>query len=194
LAGSLPEEVLARMAEERRSLERTLKANSAESKSRFGELARRHFVMLESCLHKATFGPTWLANSRVAKIIVEALHYRDGQKYRLDAYSIMPNHVHSVFAPLAHDSVPESLSSIMHSLKRNTAKGANQILHRSGVFWEHESFDHYIRNRAEWKRIVEYVLDNPVKAGLVTSRNEWPWNYVRESSATVNRKLTTCAT
>jgi putative transposase len=180
LAGSLPSEVLGRMAGERRLLEEALKNDSGESPSRFRQLARRHFAMLESWLDKATVGPTWLADEGVAAIVVEALHHRDGKKYRLDAYSIMPNHVHTVFAPLAQNNTPESLSSIMHSLKRNTAKRANQLLSRSGAFWEHESFDHYIRNRAEWKRIIKYVLQNPVKAGLVKTCEEWPWNYVRE--------------
>jgi putative transposase len=183
LAGSLPVEVLARMAEERRLFEQTLKTNDAEFKSRFGELSRRHFAILESWLDKATTGPTWLADMRIAEVVAEALHHRDGKKYRLDVFSIMPNHVHAVFAPLAQNDVPESLSSIMHSLKRNTARRANLVLDRSGAFWEHESFDHYIRNRVEWKRIVRYVLENPVKAGLVKNWKDWPWNYFRDQQA-----------
>src|SRR5207245_2988979 len=106
-----------------------------------------------------------------------------GTEYTLDVYSIMPNHVHAVFEPLMLNNLPKPLSLIMHSLKRHTAERANRILNRTGKFWEHESFDHYIRNRAEWKRIVEYVLENPVKAGLVKSWTEWPWNYVRGSLA-----------
>ncbi len=148
LAGSLPAAVLARMAEERHLLDQTLKTKTAESRSRFGELARRHFAILESWLDKATTGPRWLADARIAELVAEALHYRDGLHYRLDVYSIMPNHVHVVFAPLAGSTAPKSLSSIMHSLKRNTAKRANQILNRSGTFWEHESFDHYIHSKS----------------------------------------------
>jgi REP element-mobilizing transposase RayT len=161
VAGSLPKDVLARMEEERRLLERTVKNRPAEAESHFGALAKRHFAMLESCLDKVTAGPTWLADPRIARVVAEALHYRDGRHYRLDAFSIMPNHVHSVFEPLSTENIPWSLASIMHSLKRNTAKSANRILERSGAFWEHESFDHYIRNRAEWKRIMKYVLENP---------------------------------
>ena len=171
------------MAEERHLLERTLKNAATESKSRFSELARRHFATLESCLDKATTGPTWLADARIANLVAEALRYRDGTEYTLDVYSIMPNHVHAVFEPLMLNNLPKPLSLIMHSLKRHTAERANRILNRTGKFWEHESFDHYIRNRAEWKRIVEYVLENPVKAGLVKSWTEWPWNYVRGSLA-----------
>lgn len=61
LAGSLPEEVLARMAEERRLLERSLKTSGRGSKTQLGQLARRHFATLESWLDKAAVGPTWLA-------------------------------------------------------------------------------------------------------------------------------------
>ena len=104
------------MLEEKLVLEKALKNDSTRSQSRFRELARRHFAMLESWLDKATIGPTWLADPTIAGIVAEALHHRDGKKYRLDAYSIMPNHVHSVFAPLEQNNIPEPLSSIMHSL------------------------------------------------------------------------------
>lgn len=72
----------------------------------------------------------------------------------------------------------------MHSLKRHTAQQANQVLGRSGIFWAHESFDHYIRDGAERRRIIEYVLQNPVKAGLAKRWQDWPWNYVRTALLT----------
>ena len=181
LADSLPKEVLVQMAEERGLLQRSFENSESKSESTYRLLARRHFAMLESWLDRPKSGPTWLADERVASIVSEALQFRDGKTYRLHAYSIMPNHVHVVFAPLTKTNEPESLSSIMHSLKRNTARRANQILHRSGPFWEHESFDHYVRNQTEFNRTVKYVLENPVKAGLVKSWREWPWNYVRDS-------------
>jgi len=168
------------MAEERHLLEKKLSSDHSNSSgSRSRQLALRHFAMLESLLDRAGDGPTWLSNHRVAKVVTEALHYRDGKQYRLDVFSIMPNHVHVVFKPSIRHDIPESLSSIMHSLKRNPAKRANEVLSRSGAFWEHETFDHYIRNQGEWKRIVRYVLNNPVKAGLIKAWPEWPWNYVR---------------
>ena len=136
------------MAEERRLFEKKLGSDHlVGSRSRSLELARRHFVMLESCLDRAGDGPTWLSNQCVAELVDKALHYRDRKQYRLDAFSIMPNHVHVVFEPSMQHDIPESLSSIMHSLKRNTAKRANEVLSRSGAFWEHETFDHYIRNQ-----------------------------------------------
>jgi REP element-mobilizing transposase RayT len=180
---SLPRSVLERMAQQRHHLEAKLgqvKVQSPASNSLIA--ARRQFVMLESCLDRAAHGPTWLADERIARIVVEALHFRDGKQYRLDAFSVMPNHVHVVFKPMISAMVVQSLASIIHSLKRNTARNANAMLQRLGAFWEHENFDHYIRNEAERKRIVNYVLENPVQAGLVRSSQEWPWNYVRSGS------------
>lgn len=177
LAGSLPRKILDRLADERRWREEILSRHRVPSE--LPELARRHFAVLEKYLDAATTGPKWLRDSRVADLVSAALHYRDGRVYQLDAFSIMPNHVHSVFRPLMRDEHPYSLSSIMHSLKRNTAKQANLLLHRSGSFWAHESFDHYIRDLAELRRIVRYVLRNPVKAGLAGRWQDWPWNYVR---------------
>jgi putative transposase len=95
----------------------------------------------------------------------------------------MSNHVHAVFAPLPLSTETNeyySLSAIMHSLKLHTAKESNRLLNRTGSFWEHESYDHYARDQAEWGRIVNYVINNPAKAGLVADRSKWPYNYRRE--------------
>jgi REP element-mobilizing transposase RayT len=177
LAGSLPRNVLTQMAEDCRWRGEILANHNLKKPST--ESARRHFAFLEKYLDSAAVGPTWLSDSRVADLVSAALHYRDGKIYRLDAFSIMPNHVHCVFRPLNRDEAPYSLSSIMHSLKRNTAKEANQLLKRSGSFWAHENFDHYIRDRAELNKIVRYVLQNPVKARLADDWDNWRWNYVR---------------
>ncbi|MDX6611352.1 MAG: REP-associated tyrosine transposase [Blastocatellia bacterium] len=181
LTGSVPEHVLRRMAEERKLLKQA-EESAAELNLRLGKLARRHFAMLESWLDKASTGPIWLKKASIARIIAEALNHRDGKMYTLDAFTIMPNHVHAVFTPLESKGTPQSLSSIMHSLKRITARRGNLILKRKGAFWEHESFDHYVRNRAEWKRIIKYVIENPVKAGLVRDWKDWEWTYLRSPS------------
>jgi hypothetical protein len=109
----------------------------------------------------------------------------------------MSNHVHVVFTPLAMQSsrtdVANSaentaqtkglcynpLSSIMQSLKGYTARKANLLLGRSGAFWQQESYDHVVRNASEWQRIITYVLNNPVKVGLVDRWEKWQWSYCR---------------
>src|SRR5207247_9218850 len=71
---------------------------------------------------------------------------------------------------VTEDELPDArspLASIMHSLKSYTASKINAILKRSGQFWQHESYDHWVRDDDELARIVEYIAWNPVKAKLV---------------------------
>jgi putative transposase len=73
----------------------------------------------------------------------------------------------------------KTVSEIMHSLKRYTARKANEILMRSGPFWQDESYDHVIRDEAELERIIQYVIYNPAKAGLVKNWRDWKWSYTK---------------
>jgi REP element-mobilizing transposase RayT len=106
-------------------------------------------------------------------VVKESLHYRDGKIFELFVYTIMPNHVHLVI------SLKEqiNLHEVLHSLKRHTARDCNKLLNRTGAFWQHESYDHVIRD-GEFGRIVFYVLRNPVKAGLCKKFSDWPYSYV----------------
>ena len=121
----------------------------------------------------AGHGPLWLGEPEIADIVKEALHYRDGKEYLLHAYTIMPNHVHMVLT-LGNEL---KLFEVLQSLKRHTARQCNKILLRTGAFWQHESYDHVIRD-GEFGRIIFYVLRNPIKAGLSKTLKGWPYSYV----------------
>jgi putative transposase len=159
---------------------------------------RDWFLKFERILHQANVGPMWMRDERVARKVAESLCNWDGDAYRLDAYSVMSNHVHSVFKPfLCEEDLREtrdedghpvftskhpSLSRIMKLVKGRSARECNLILSRGGTFWEQESFDHVIRP-GKFDATIRYVLDNPVKAGLVKHWREWPWNYCRKELA-----------
>lgn len=81
---------------------------------------------------------------------------------------------------LVDESDYHSLASIMHSLKGYTAFKCNRVLGRTGEFWEHESFDRYVRNAEEFQRTVAYTVNNPIKAGFVRNWRDWKWSYRRE--------------
>lgn len=136
-------------------------------------------------MDRAETGPHWLADPRIAKLVYDSIRYRDGKVYELDCLTIMSNHVHQVIEPLAaavgQDAIlPYSISKIMHSLKRYTGRQANLILARTGQpFWQHENYDHVARNEKEYERIIWYILNNPVKAGLVDSWEKWQWSYCK---------------
>ena len=70
---------------------------------------------------------------------------------------------------------------IMQSLKGYTARKANQILGRTEPFWDAESYDHEIRSGEEFRRIYRYVINNPVKAGIVKNWRDHPWTWVRDN-------------
>ena len=83
----------------------------------------------------------------------------------------MPNRVRAVFQP--HMAMPV----IMRWLKRRTGREANQILGRSGMpFWQDESFDHWVRSTEELRYLIEYVENNPLRAGLVEAKQQWRWS------------------
>lgn len=134
---------------------------------------RRLFGKWDAALDAAQSGPFWLRDPRIAELVAESLHHRDGRVYDLDAFCIMPNHAHLVYTPLPKtDGSYHAMSAIMHSLKRYTARQANLSLGR-------ENYDHTVRDEAEWRRIITYVLNNPVKAGPVQYWEEWPWSHCK---------------
>lgn len=182
LAGSLPPEVVEKLHRERDLIDAEL-ARIADKRERAEKAylaSRRLFGKWDRAMDASSTGIRYLANTKVAKLVVESLHFRDGKVHELIAYCIMPNHIHIVFRPLEESNDKYySLSKIMHSLKRHTAHEANLILGRSGTFWQHENYDHFARDNAELERIVKYVLHNPVKANLVKEQTDWKWSYCK---------------
>jgi REP element-mobilizing transposase RayT len=184
LAGSIPKVVLERLKMENQENERGIvqTAEPAEQSRFLYEEQKRQFGRYDAVLDEVSSGPVWLSQPEIAEIVMEAMHYRDGNVYDLEVFCIMPNHVHTVFSPLENETGGwYALQSIMHSLKRHTAREANKALGREGAFWQYESYDHVVRGRREWERIIAYVLNNPVMAGLVERWEDWPWTYLKAS-------------
>ena len=121
--------------------------------------------------HAAT-GPLWLKDERIAGCVSDALRFGETtlDLYHLRAWVLMANHVHLLIEPRA------SLERIKKSVRGYSGRAANQILGRSGIFWQQEGYDHWARDRAERDRIVRYIERNPVKAGLVSEPQDWPWS------------------
>jgi REP element-mobilizing transposase RayT len=182
LAGSLPKIVLASLEAEADEVEaRLAKIINLEEKARQADLEhRRLFGKWESALESVKTGTTWLKDWRVASMVYEAVMHRIGVFYDLHSCTLMPNHVHLVFTPLQNkNGTYQSVASIMHSLKGYTARKANALLQRTGNFWQHESYDHVVKDEGEMARIMQYVVNNPVKAGLVQQPEDWQWTFSR---------------
>lgn len=105
-------------------------------------------------------------------MVQDALLHFDGDRYRLLAWCLMPNHVHVVVEMIEG----HSLSDVMRSLKSFTARRANALLQRAGAFWHPDYFDRYMRDDDHLARTVTYIENNPVKAGLAIAPTDWPWS------------------
>jgi len=128
------------------------------------------------------YGACHLSDRRIANLVQDSLLHFDGDRYRLSAWVLMPNHVHFLAAPC----YGHSLSSIMHSLKSYSSQEANRILQRKGRFWFEDYFDRYIRNAKHFENAVGYIESNPVRAGLCNSPSDWRFGSARFHGETAN--------
>lgn len=125
-----------------------------------------------------------LEQPTLAAIVQNALFHFAGERYWLLAYCVMPSHYHWVFKPnpdwadvaCREDRSRTPRERIMHSIQSFTANRCNEVLNRSGVFWQDETYDHRVRDEAELLRVITYVEQNPVKAKLVERPDQWQWS------------------
>ena len=126
------------------------------------------FACMDRYLDTARTGPLWLAREDVAGAVVRELV--GFALWDLHAFAVMGNHVHALFTP------GTTVSEAMKLVKGRTARTCNLLLGRSGPFWQRESYDRAVRNAEEWKRILFYIENNPVKAGLVERPEDYQWS------------------
>ena len=120
----------------------------------------------------AGYGQCFLKDERIAELVQNNLLHFDGERYRLIGWCIMPNHVHVLIEVMEG----WTLSLIMHGWRSYTAHEANRILNRTGDFWQNDYFDRYIRSQEHFNKVVGYIDNNPLKAGLTTADNPWRWS------------------
>lgn len=135
---------------------------------------REKWLDQESAVHH-------LEQPDLAKTVANALMHFADVRYKLIAWVVMPSHFHWLIRPRDEFAagLPPGKSArevIMHSVSSFTAHECNKILHRSGPFWQQESFDHCVRDEEELERIFDYIENNPVKARLCKYREEWPYS------------------
>src|SRR5260370_1269781 len=170
LADSLSQELLARLRQERAMLERARSAAfQAASSSPLASVAdqarerklRAILQKAERCLDDG-LGHCYMRDSRIAKIVADTLKHFHRQRYDLIAWCVMPNHVHVIFSPLGE----ETLETTLHAWKSYSAHEANNLLGRTGHFWQREYFDHIVRNEGSLYKMIPYVEEHPQQAGL----------------------------
>jgi REP element-mobilizing transposase RayT len=170
LADSIPAKAMKMWADDRRrwlesrglvvseDLSETLARLPADQRRWYlREFGRRFHDLLDS-----GHGSCVLRDPGCAEVVSTALEFFDGERYVLGEYVIMPNHVHVLVAP----KEGHSLSSILHSWKRFSAREINRRAGRDGQLWQHESFDHLVRDAGSLAGFVRYIRENPENAKL----------------------------
>ena len=138
-------------------------------------IRRDYFFAFENELDKNLNEPHWLKEETIATIVMESLLFNDSRLYTLFAACMMSNHIHILIRLLP---TALSLSIIMRNHKKFTAVQSNKLLQQSGPFWTEERFDTVIRDNSHFYNTVFYIIQNPVKAGLVTNWYDWKWTHL----------------
>jgi REP element-mobilizing transposase RayT len=119
----------------------------------------------------------WILPERVRSIVLNCCVHNNGKKFDLRVAVVMPDHVHMIFTPLVDREAMEvcSLAEIMDAIKGASAHKVNKALGRKGRVWQPESFDHVVRSSEGLDAKIQYLLENPVRRGLVAEWADYPW-------------------
>ena len=176
LTDSLPVSVLEKLQRDHNDLLRRKKRAEPLDPEELRALQKRYLIELDRALDQCLHGPIWLKQPEIAGLVRDQLlkAEQDGMVTHW-CFTLMPNHIHLLF------SLDQGLlQDAMQLVKGRSAFAANKLLGRHGSFWQHESYDHVVREN-EFARIVRYILLNPVKAQLCAHWQEWLWTYLHPS-------------
>ena len=125
------------------------------------------FFTLRSYQHTSPF-----LQSSLATLVLNTLREEQTrQMCRVFAYCLMPDHLHFLVSP-EHNGL--SVLSFVNQYKGKTTNASWQVGWR-GKLWQPRSYDHIVREEEDLRVIAQYILDNPVRAGLAERVEEWLW-------------------
>jgi REP element-mobilizing transposase RayT len=134
---------------------------------------REQRIKLEEYLDRG-LGECFLRDPRIATFAENAILHHHGQRFQILAWTIMPNHVHVL---VEAGQVP--LSKIVQNWKSIVAVESNKLLGRTGRFWQPEYWDRFMRDEEQKRKAIRYIENNPVKANLCRTPEEWPFSSAR---------------
>jgi REP element-mobilizing transposase RayT len=125
----------------------------------------------------------WILPEHARSIVLDCCLHDRGTKIDVQVVVVMPDHVHLIFTPLVNLEAMEvySLAEITDAIKGASAHKINSAMRRQGRVWQPESFDHVLRSSESLQQKIEYLLDNPVRRGLVHQSADYPWLWQKPS-------------
>ena len=119
--------------------------------------------------------PYALTGAQLGSAICGCIKHDDGIRYELEAYVLMPDHMHLLLLALPRDDGFVPLSEILQSLKGASSHKVNKALARRGPVWLPRTHTRAVRSEAEHRAKWWYIRRNPVRAGLCETPEKWPW-------------------
>ncbi|MGO9125943.1 MAG: REP-associated tyrosine transposase [Terriglobales bacterium] len=137
---------------------------------------KAHFLTF--CTHQRKILPDWARD-----IVLQTCLRADQWTIDLEAVVVMPDHVHLIFVPSIDTNKSEviSLARITKAIKGGSAHLINRKLGTTGQIWQEESFDRVLRSTEKLEEKILYVMQNPVRQGLVGNWRDYPWIWCKTS-------------
>jgi|SRR5208337_740315 len=120
----------------------------------------------------------WILSNLARDIVMETCLRGDGHRFELHALVVMPDHVHLALTPRWDERGTFSIPEIMQEIKSVSAHRINKETGHVGRVWQEESFDRALRREEGLLPRIQYMLDNPVRAGLVSTPAEYRWTWI----------------
>jgi putative transposase len=115
------------------------------------------------------------ANEGTARLLCESVEYYARKlSFRLYGYCLMPDHLHVLLSP------SRSCVSISRWLRefKSYATRKHQLRTGDAKLWQRSAHDHVCRDGEAAESILTYIINNPVRAGLVERWQDWRWTRV----------------
>jgi hypothetical protein len=164
LADALPQEKLRQLQSWREIWERERPPPRTEQQ--WDQFAREMTRHTEAWMDEG-YGECLFRDERFAQLMADAFLHFQGDRHVTFCYCVMPNHCHVVVKPLGD----YELEGILDSWKGYVGFQVNKRLGRHGTLWQEESYDRIVRDEEHLFRVVQYIGNNPAKAGL--ARAQW---------------------
>ena len=123
-------------------------------------------------------------------IVLSTCLQGNGTTFELHALVVMPDHVHLMLTPLADSNGEISLPEILQAIKGASAHRINKYMGRKGRVWQEESFDRAVRNVENARGKINYMIGNPVRAGLVANPHDYAWLWISTGEDARASKMT----
>jgi putative transposase len=138
------------------------------NKGRHSQVGHVYSITTVACGRRRLF-----SDHGAARIIISEIEATDRQGLSVSlAWVLMPDHLHWLF-----QLESGSLSALMQQFKARTAQSINRMRKSRGNIWQAGFHDHWVRDEGSLEKIARYLLENPIRANLVSNIADYPYGW-----------------